>query len=139
MSEKEISNLKKKFSTLNNIWFYEKPDYFDYFKSSDALILDSISFISEYYPTKKPIFFITKSNMHKFNKYGDLIMDGVYKGWEPVEIDDFINNVVEAGKDPMYNRRITILKNNIYIPQEGAGLKIVNYLKKELYNGENSK
>jgi hypothetical protein len=139
MTETEIKEMKKKYLELPNLWFYEEPGYFDHFKTSDALILDSISFISEYYPTQKPMFFITKPGLHKFNEYGEIIFESLYKGWAREEIDSFINNVVVGGKDTMYNRRKNILKEYIYMPPEGAAQKISNYLKKELFDGKNSR
>ena len=131
MSKKQVDNLIQNFKDLPNCEFYSEPGYFPYFKYSDAMILDSISFITEYLPTKKPMLFITQGDLHKFNEYGEKIMKCLYKAWTEDEITSFINNVVAGGEDKMYNSRLETIRDCIYIPREGAGHVIVNSIVKE--------
>lgn len=131
MTNEEINSLKQRFKQLPNCEFYESPGYLPYFLFSDAMITDSISFISEYLPTKKPLLFITKNNKHKFNEYGEMIKKSLYLGWTTRDIKKFVDDVIVSGFDEKKAVRLEILEKYIYIPKEGAAKEIVKSITRE--------
>lgn len=74
--------------------------YQDIFRTSDAMILDSGSFTSEYRYTHKPEMFLTRET-DQFSAIGQAVIDAIYTadGADFNRIQDFIENVVIAGQD----------------------------------------
>lgn len=109
--------------------------YEDLFLTSDALILDSISFISEYTFLNKPSLFIIRdeSIFNKFNEFGEMAFDLLYKAFKKEDICDFIQRIVLNGEDPLLNKRL-LFKEEYLVPpnNQTAGLNIYQYLLKEL-------
>lgn len=74
--------------------------YQDIFKTSDAMILDSGSFTTEYPYTHKPELFLTREGEH-FSSVGQAVLDAEYTadGGDFKNIQEFIEDVVIKGKD----------------------------------------
>ena len=95
-------------------WWDEQPNgkvvqdssYLEYFASSDAMIMDSGSFIGEYLYVNKPLLFLTRPEQ-TFMEIGNRILDSYYKapGDDYWSIEKFIQNVVLAGVDTMDSQR----------------------------------
>lgn len=98
---------------------YENGQYVDLFMSSDAMIHDSGSFGVEYHYTKKPVMFISQ-DMDAFLKplsdFGKLVYDMHYIGKNREEIVNFIENVVLAENDILYEKRVDFVKNYLLAP-----------------------
>lgn len=121
-SEQEYDNYIKLWDELPNARSFEENIYIDVFKSSDAMILDSVSFLSEYLYTGKPYLFLTRDGQ-TFNDYGKELYSVLYtaKGdkWEEIEL--FIEDILIRKNDVKFNDRKTFfdkylnytLKNNI--------------------------
>jgi hypothetical protein len=91
---------------------FEDADFIDLFKSSDAIIHDSGSFLVDYMYTKKPAMFITdKLDLMKAeaDNFAKQVYDCYYIGKSEKDIEDFIVNVVLKDIDPLREAR-----NNIY-------------------------
>ncbi len=131
LTKNEFMDYLEQWQNLPNGQVYQLAHYFDYFMTSDALILDSISFIAEYLPTKKPILFLEKPGRPTFNAVAEKLLDTFYKAFCFQDIIDFVEQVVINGKDLLYEKRIQCLKDYFYFPQEGAGVKILNHIKHE--------
>lgn len=113
----------------------EEGDYVDLFLTSDAMILDSISFIAEYYYTGKPSLFTVRdiTIINKFNEFGKLAYDQLYKANDHEEILSFIENVVIKGNDTKYLVRNNFVKK--YLLPTGsrtASENIIFSLRKEI-------
>ncbi len=97
------------YQTWNNLenGQLEEGNYEDLFLTSDAMILDSISFISEYCYTGKPALFMVRNNTieKKFNEFGKLAFAQMYKSHSNADVKNFIENTVINGSDPMFNER----------------------------------
>ncbi len=93
-------------------------DYIALFLSSDALIHDSISFISEYCYTGKPALFLLRDEhvFETFNKFGLMALQASYHAREAQEIFDFIEQVVIQQIDPKKNEREEFLNNYLRPP-----------------------
>ena len=107
-------------------------DYTDIFLKSDAMILDSISFVAEYFYTKKPLLFTTKDEtiLNKFNRFGKEVFKHIYKSRKVEEIKEFIDNVVLRGQDPLYENRNQFYENVLY--KKNVSKNILNVLEIEI-------
>lgn len=89
---------------------FEDGEYFDLFLTSDAMILDSVSFIPEYAATGKPAFFTYgKDTRFPVNRFGRAITQYLYRNDNPDTLLDDIRNyldcVVLQGKDEKKTER----------------------------------
>ena len=109
-------------------------NYTQAFIDSDALILDSISFVAEYYYTLKPSLFTIKDATinNKFNLFGQLAFNQLYKGREISDIVYFIDNVVIGGNDYLLSKR-KMFYNNI-LHKGNASSNIIKILERELFH-----
>ncbi len=113
----------------------EQGDYIDLFKTSDAMIHDSISFMAEYLYAQKPVLFQIRDEKVKeeFNSFGQMCLDQHYLAYSIEETEKFIREVVIAGKDPKKAEREQFYKQYLY-PKDGImpSEKIFNILKNAL-------
>jgi len=99
----------------------ENGEFKDLFIESDAMILDSISFIAEYTATNKPAFFtIGKTSRVDLNAYGKENFKILYKSENDlkVDIEKFITDVVIGGNDIKSAERNDFI-NKYIVPPEG--------------------
>lgn len=113
----------------------EDGNYIDLFELSDAMIMDSASFIIEYLYFDKPILFTMrdKSILDRFNYFGKMAFDYIYKSTNRIETSAFISNIVIGENDNLRESRNKFLQNEI-LPKNGktASENIYNELKHEL-------
>ena len=124
----EAEEFRNRFEALPNGQVYEGGDIFEMFKGSDALILDSLGFLAEYLPTKKPICFLDSSHRQKLNTVGEALLTAYYQAWNAEDVDVFIRDVVVAGRDTLQERRLVALQTYLYRPDSGAGFAIKAYI-----------
>lgn len=91
---------------LPNARAIDESRYIDYFLTSDAMILDSSSFLGEYMYAHKPVLYLTRPEQG-FTDLGEAVVRTYYQtpGWNLTEIESFIKNVVIDGNDPMKTDR----------------------------------
>lgn len=99
----------------------EEGEFFDLFLTSDAMILDSISFIAEYTVINKPAFFtLAEDSRFYLNKFGREIYKVLYKNCEPetleLDIIEFIERVVLKGIDTKFEERSDFI-NTFMLPE----------------------
>lgn len=84
----------------------QEGNYLEYFDTSDAMIMDSGSFLGEYLYTGKPMLYLTRPEQ-TFNEAGWKLVNAYYKtpGEEYLAIEQFIEDVVLGGKDTMAETR----------------------------------
>ena len=126
MTEDEI---KEYYNEWKKIGYISKEEnYYEMFSSSDLLITDCISFLSEYAPTLKPVFHLRKDfQKEDFNKLVKEIDTTYYQIYSNDELEKLFERVVVNNDDFLENER----KNNSKIlpTKELAGENIYNYLK----------
>ena len=118
----------------------EQGEFKDLFLGSDAMILDSISFIAEYTITNKPAFFtIGKTSRVNLNTFGKKIFKELYKpnGDLKKGIEDFVVNVVINGNDYQREKRTQFI-NEYMLPPNGisASENIYNDMVDIIINGK---
>jgi len=88
--------------------------YLEYFDTSDAMIMDSGSFIGEYIYANRPLLYLTKSGQY-FNKLGNEAMNIHYKckGEDFDGIRDFIEEVVLKENDINKESRKKFFEENL--------------------------
>ena len=131
MTKEEINEYYGFWDSLPNTKFYNESDYFDIFKTSDALITDCGSFLAEYLPSKKPIMLLVNKKSAGYNEIGKKLVKSYYKSHDSDGIERFVNEVVLNENDYMEEERL----NQLYLVQpnaSGAGKFIVDYIQKEL-------
>ena len=93
----EVNRYFMEWDRLPNAKVIDGGGYYDLFKTSDAMILDSISFLAEYQFTSNPLLFLFPEIPRGMNKLGNEILEVVYKarGDDFETIENFINNLIE--------------------------------------------
>jgi Putative glycosyl/glycerophosphate transferases involved in teichoic acid biosynthesis TagF/TagB/EpsJ/RodC len=113
-------------------------EFTDLFLTSDAMIFDSISFMSEYACAGKPaLFTIATTSRLGFDDFGFQAFETLYKcGAVEEEIEKFIEEVVLSGKDPMKKKRESFVRKNMRPPyQRLASENIYRYAIQDMTQG----
>ena len=113
----------------------EEGYYMDLFSTSDALIHDCASFTAEYLYTQKPLLFMVRDPQVEshWNTFGRQCYDCHYHAHDIQEIEQFIDEVVIQGNDPMKEQRENFFKT--CLAPEGGQLpsqNIYDYLVKTI-------
>ncbi|HPL04757.1 MAG TPA: CDP-glycerol glycerophosphotransferase family protein [Bacteroidales bacterium] len=119
----------------------EEGDYDDLFLTSDALIHDSISFISEYCLTGKPMLFTVSDNKvtELFNTFGSKAFQLSYMAYNEVDIVQFVKNVVLNGNDSRKNERLTFVNDILKPPNNQTAVNnIINDLIENIWQKSNN-
>ena len=129
MTEEEYNIYMDQWQNLPNTEIVTTGNYFDMFLESSALITDSVSFLFEYLPTKKPIIYIDSKKGCGFNEITAPIVKSYYNVTTNEEIEKTLKEVVFLNNDYKYKERMKHLKN-FMDNKTPAGDNIVKYLKK---------
>lgn len=134
MSRAQVDAYFAAWDELPNARVYEQGDYFEIFKSSDAMILDSVSFVAEYMPTECPMLFLVNKEppLVGFNEFGDALQAGLYKARTTGDIEAFISNTVIGDSDPLRSTRKGLAERILAQPTGGAGGAVRDYLARRL-------
>lgn len=132
--EEKTNAYYKKWETMPNGQL-ETGEYIDLFSTSDAMIMDSASFIAEYLYFDKPILFTMRDQevKQRFNSFGQEIFDYLYTSQNEKEVNHFIENQVIHQSDHLKEKRNQFLKERI-LPKNGktASENIYNELQYQL-------
>ncbi len=128
-SRSESNAFRDRFNALPNGQVYEGGDIFTMFRQSDALILDSCGFLSEYAPTGRPICYLDSMRRQRLNPIGERLLHAYYAAWTTEEIEDFIRTVVIEGNDFRRQERERAVALHLYRPASGAAAEILNQIK----------
>ena len=128
----EAVEYRARFETLPNAVIYEGADYISLFRQSDAILLDSLSFIAACAPAEKPVCFLEGAKRTRVNSIGERLLHSYYAAWDVDEIREFIDRVVLGGDDYKKAERDAAVKKLLFIPPEGAGTRIAREIKARL-------
>lgn len=114
---------------------FEDGEYMDLFRLSDAMIMDSASFIVEYLYFDKPILFTMTDDSVKdrFNSFGKMVFDYLYTAKTKEKVNLFLENQVFKGNDSLREIRNIFLKKEV-LPKnkKTASENILTELKNKL-------
>lgn len=136
-SEAEFEAYIQKWKDLPNANVITGGDYFDLFKSSDAMILDSDSFLAEYLFVHKPMLLLGRKSQ-KFSDLGRPLSKVLYKvdGEDIQGIEAFVKEVVIGKKDVLAKDRERFFEKYLdYYNTNGvlASEYIYDYIDKHIY------
>ena len=99
-SEEAFEDYLDAWDDLPNARVAREPYYQEIFETSDGMILDSASFVTEYQYTHKPLLFLERDSQG-FSKMGQELMKHLYRvdGRDLYGIARFISRVLIQGKD----------------------------------------
>ena len=120
-SYEEYDEYIASWDNLSNGKAVQEADYLQIFNTSDAMIMDSGSFLGEYLYTGKPLLFLTRPEQC-FLELGKKVVDVYYKtsGENYSEIEAFIQNVVINGNDDMKEKREKVFREEFdYVKTNG--------------------
>lgn len=136
--EKEWDAYVQEWRDLKNGMVYEGGDYSSFFRCSDAMILDSASFIAEYLFVNKPALFLQRKEQG-FNDLGKKLFDLLHHadGKNIDEIDKFVENIVLGEDDNKREERERFLNKYINYrmlsgKEQSAAKNIYEYLCDEI-------
>ncbi len=129
----EYDEYLNKWNELPNARVVQESGYLEYFDTSDAMIMDSGSFLGEYLYTGKPLLFLTRPEQ-RFMENGKRILEAYYKtpGENYQSIEEFIENVVINGKDYLQQERKRVFSEE-YDYYKTNGIKAREYICRDLY------
>lgn len=102
----EYEEYLNKWNLLPNAKVVDEATYLEIFDTSDAMIMDSASFLVEYIYANKPSLFLTRKGQVR-NKFGEKIYEGWYKvdGNDYMGIENFLKEKVIDGIDELADVR----------------------------------
>lgn len=102
-------------------------DYSHAFAQSDAIMTNPGSFLLEYLPSHKPILYLTHPDCLGINSSADFIYDAYDIATDAAEIMQFVDNVIHD-RDPCREKRLQVLRDELYISPRGAGHEITEII-----------
>ena len=97
----DVKKYYQKWDELDNGQYYA-GNFVDLFATSDAMIMDSCSFMAEYTAFNKPLFHtVTQTSRTNLNEFGEILYKNFYipKNDLKEDIENFIQDVVINGND----------------------------------------
>lgn len=141
--EKEANWNKQKIDSYYNKWInlengqFENSEYADLFLTSDAMIHDCGSFMSEYLIVGKPSLFMIRNEfvMNEWSEFGEKALSVHYQSRNKEELIKFIEDVVLNENDWMRDKRNDFVKKTL-IPKNNltASQNILDYLESQIFN-----
>ena len=110
----------------------EEGDYVHLFLMSDAMVLDSISFMCEYMYTGHPLLFTLRSSQVEpaFNEFGNTVYRCIYRSGSLLELEQYIQDTVLDGKDPMRSLRDEFVRDALLPPDnDSSSQRILDHLR----------
>ena len=113
---------------------YVTGDYTDLFKTSNAMIFDSVSFVVEYLYTRNPSLFTYKEGVENLlNEYGVKAFSCHAKAKKLQDIDDFIQGLLLNKQDELAEQKQDFYDSYLSLPQGyTAADNIYNYIATKL-------
>ncbi len=120
-SYEEYDAYIEKFASLPNVRVVQEADYLDIFATSDAMIMDSVSFLAEYMYADKPLLFLTKKGQ-AFSALGNQLISAYYaaEGKDYCRIEKFLCENILGEDDWLKEKRQEIYRQELdYLTSNG--------------------
>lgn len=130
---KRTEDYYQKWHTAPGTLFSDEENYINLFKHSDAMILDSVSFLSEYLITGNPMLFVSNGETPGWNEFGEELWQIIEKTSSIEGIKQFIENILSQ-KDIYKNARQSFFENMLEAPlhEKSASCNIFTDICKDL-------
>lgn len=122
ISKEFYTQFLAEFLNLSNVVDISNIDYIEYFNCCDLLILDSVSFMAEFFKTHKPVILLRRENSF-YSKLGQIIASTYYQVYSPEELISAYEMLL-TGEDPLHNYRSTKYKQLFGDDSQAASEKI---------------
>ncbi|MCM1089549.1 MAG: CDP-glycerol glycerophosphotransferase family protein [Muribaculum sp.] len=112
----------EKWNSLPNARVVSEGSYLELFATSDAMIMDSISFIAEYMYADRPLLYLTRPEQ-VFTELGEKCMSAYSKaeGSDYMAIEQFLIDTVLNGNDSLKDRRREVFADVLdYVGDNGC-------------------
>ncbi len=129
MTAEEMKNYYKEWEEIGNV--FNTGGYINIFKTSDLMITDCESFLSEYLPTGKPLIHPCRKDSIAFNPLGKMLINGYYNTWNNEELEQTFNQLVVEKNDTKKENRLKLI-NEIMDYNYPASQKIYDCLLNEI-------
>lgn len=130
MTECEIEKYYEEWAKIGTV--YTQGDYFDIFKSSDAMITDCMSFLTEYLPSQKPLIRLMNPKARCCNKLGEKILGEYYNVYDNETLEKTFVDVVINKNDSKKEKRQALIKE-IFDYKNPSSEKIYKYINQFLF------
>ena len=112
----------------------QQGEYIDLFLTSDAMILDCLSFMCEYMFTGNPQLFTLREAgaRPRFNEFGEAVFGQLYRGIGMEAVERFIDEIVVSGNDRMKARRMEFFRQTVDAVPAGASRNVFRLVSREL-------
>ena len=124
--EKLFNDIK----SLPNAQIYTGGNYIDLFKTADLIVNNSISFLIEWLPSKKPMIFFDTERKFELNEIAEQIMKVYYHADTIDKLNKTINSLLNSD-DTMKKQRLDLI-DKLELNQYGAAEKIKESLIKNV-------
>ena len=128
MNAREWCAYRRAWRALPNADLFEETPYFDVFRSSDAMITDSGSFLAEYLPTKAVLIRLERQDSARLNSFGQTLAAGLYTASNQVDLEAKFKEVILSGRDSLAQVRAELVPLLVPFVQPAAD-KIVAELR----------
>ncbi|RUS64834.1 hypothetical protein EGN72_02710 [Pseudorhodobacter sp. E13] len=105
MQRAEWQAYKDCWAALPNGAVHENGPYWEVFRTSDALITDSGSFLAEYLPTGQPLIRLERAGAAPLNPFGQRLSGGFYRCADAPTLARLFADVVVKREDPLAQSR----------------------------------
>lgn len=111
-SEKEYDEYMDTWDALPNARTVRFGTYDDLFLTSDGMIMDCASFLTEYTLVDKPLIFLRRPEQ-PLNEWADMLLGVAYSvpGDQPDVIGEVLDNVIIRGNDYLKEKRSVFIQN----------------------------
>ena len=105
MTPPEWEAWKAAWAALPNAALFEHAPCWEVFRTSDAMVTDSGSFLAEYLPTGRPLIRLERKGAAPLNGFGARLAPAFYRTGDAAGLERLFADVVLAGKDPLRKPR----------------------------------
>ena len=125
MSKEQVEDYYNEWAKIGLV--YDNGDYFDIFKSSDLMITDCASFLTEYLPSGKPLIRMVNNKAVSLNSYGTKVISQYYQTHNNNELQNTFEDLVIRKNDYKKGAREKLI-SEVFDTNESSAKKIINYL-----------
>lgn len=130
MTAEEVTAYQARCASLQNVQLDTQSEYEATFWGSSVLVSDISGMMPEYFTTGKPLIYCASNMELKLSDFSRRMVEGCYVVYNEEELFHCLEDL-QAGNDPLREKRATIKKELFGETCEGASARIVEELAKD--------